>query len=1342
MYWSVIHVVLLISTISVSCRNLNVLDEPPKGCEWQINTQYVNDKLEEIPVLYCQLRTISNVDYLLTNLTQTQADRVINLRLECSDVLFFESSLETTNRHGSFLSILRRLRDLSVEYCKIRNISSTALIPLRHLKKFTLKSHNSDWSVMTLDLHPDTFRGMSELRYLDLGDNNIWTIPKGLFCPLQLTLLNLTRNKIIEVDGIANCIDTVIVETLDLSFNAITTLNDNVFTQIRNLETLYLQNNVITLINDRALNGLSTLKTLNLSSNHLTTLPPELFVSSRELRHLYLQNNSLNVLAPGIFDELDQLQELDLSNNELQSTYRQFAGLPRLVVLNLKGNLLTKIDATQFGGLYSLQVLNLENNRLEFIGKNAFGMLKNLHALILSHNYLSQIDSNNFADMYALNQLYIDTNRIKTIHVDAFENMTNLQDLSLNGNLLSKVPECIVKLRNLRTLDLGKNRIEHLESTSFDGLDLLYGLRLVDNHIVNVTRDTFSTLPSLQVLNLASNRINYVEQSAFANNPSIKAIRLDSNKLTDISGVFTNLQTLVWLNVSSNFLKAFDYSYLPYSLEWLDMHENQITELANEYDLRNKLRIKMLDVSFNMITHVEERSIPESIEILFLNNNNIRLVQSGTFLGKHHLQKVVLYGNDLKYLDLSALSLDPVPAENDLPQFYVGGNPFYCDCKMEWLLRINKLSGTRNYPQVLDLDIVMCELEHSRGTPSLPLLELKPSQFLCQYETHCFAVCHCCDFDACDCEMTCPTNCTCYHDHTWSSNVVDCSNAGYTSVPERIPMDATEIYLDGNDLRELGSHVFIGKKKLEVLYLNNSNIIAMHNRTFNGVKSLKILHMENNKIDELRGYEFEQLEKLSELYLDHNRISYVGNKTFSNMQRLQILKLDQNNIVDFQPIVLNKESAGDSNGAGTKAVISLEGNKWSCDCNVLVNLETWLKDTGSDPTKLYCTNDKETLAEVIIRCDNKINAVSVIQREIFKNNVFYDYVAITTLCLVIVIVLFTVLFAYRQDVRVWIHSKYGIRFSNYDDNDDGDRLYDCYMIYSHKDDDLASRIIASELEQFGHSLCLHYRDLHLMGGASYLTDAMMGASDASRRILLIISSNFLCNEWSRAEFRAALQNVLNNRDKLVCIFNGEQIEPIDPELRVLLRDCTLTRWGERRFWEKLRYSLPDTTATQKRRGKRKDIGKIARYTPAPTAPNETSWYKYSDVPGVHQHNHHQHHTNHLHSHNHHNHNHHQLQNNAINNTDSTNFIENNSGITLTPTPTQSTYVSAGESSRSTEDEVSSASSQHYGGHSYVSVDGGNRPSSQFFSHHQCNKDATHHVYSTIPDNQTPRTYFV
>ena len=84
------------------------------------------------------------------------------------------------------------------------------------------------------------------------------------------------------------------------------------------------------------------------------------------------------------------------------------------------------------------------------------------------------------------------------------------------------------------------------------------------------------------------------------------------------------------------------------------------------------------------------------------------------------------------------------------------------------------------------------------------MFQAKSTDFLCTYTAHCFSLCHCCDFDACDCEQTCPDNCTCYHDLSWSVNIVECASAGFWEPPTAIPMDATEVYLPGNRFEILG----------------------------------------------------------------------------------------------------------------------------------------------------------------------------------------------------------------------------------------------------------------------------------------------------------------------------------------------------------------------------------------------------------------------------------------------------------------------------------------------------------------------------------------------------------
>ncbi|XP_037034178.1 toll-like receptor Tollo [Bradysia coprophila] len=1226
---------LISARSSLSSRN----DATPKGCKWQ---RVLIDSMDGIEnsikhTLSCKLRTISGVDSLLGNLSVYQTDRISSLKLECSDVLFFESSLEGGQQAGSFFRTLRNLQELNIEYCKIRYVPSMALRGLRDLRTLSLRTHNTDWSAMNLELHPESFRGLTELRQLDLADNNIWSLPTDVFCPLfSLKELNLTRNRLTDVGqlgfsdwgsgpNVPGKACNTGLEQLDLSYNHIANFPNSGFSALKTLTMLNLQENLLTSLADKAFAGLQSLKMLNISSNRLIAMPPELFQSTRALTQLCLHNNTLAVLAPGLLEGLDRLEVLDLSQNELTSTWINrdtFAGLVRLVVLNLGFNGLSKIDQFVFHGLYSLQILNLEHNVIETIADNAFKDLKNLHALTLSHNKLKSIEAHYLSDLSVLNQLFFESNEIAKVDTRAFDNLTDLNDLSLNDNLLSDIPEGLRKLRSLKSLDLGKNKIHSIRNDSFVGLEELLGLRLVDNLLTNISRDTFKTLATIHVLNLASNQIKHIDQSAFSSNPTLRAIRLDNNELEDISGVFTSLPALVWLNVSDNKLRWFDYSHLPASLEWLDMHKNNITELGNYFDVRNNLQMKMLDVSYNSLSRLDEASIPDSLETLFANNNNIGEVAPGTFLKKKNIEKVVLYGNFIKKMDISAFALTPVPESREMPAFYLGDNPIHCDCHMEWLQRINELSHLRQHPRVLDLDLVMCTMEHERVEVVRPLMDLKSQDFLCKYESHCFALCHCCDYDACDCKMTCPDRCSCYHDHTWNTNVVDCGNAEYTKVPERIPMDATAIYLDGNNLGDLASHMFIGKKKLELLFLNNSKVTSLHNRTFNGVPSLKVLHIEENHLAELRGYEFDQLTNLSELYLDRNDISFIGDRTFDQLKGLEVLTLSDNKIVNFVPW----KQLSAASESGTLSRVTLRGTKWKCNCESVARLQEWIKDISGefDINQMICMDDR-IVGEVIKICGdmNKDSsyATPTVQRNVLMGNTLIGGGYVPLLAAILVAIIGTALLValaciFRQDVRLWAHAKYGVRLFKdptiIADSEQNEKLYDAYILYSVRDSDFSAQIIATELNRTGYNLCLHHRDIH---STTYFNDSLQSATDASKKLILIVSMNFLQFEWSQPQFRHALQTVIENirpahrSHKIVLILTAPiEIINVDPVMQILIQTCPTICWGEKRFWDKLRYALPDLSQNRVV----KKLGNVSRspnlrYTPAPTTLD--SWCK-------------------------------------------------------------------------------------------------------------------------------------
>ena len=86
--------------------------------------------------------------------------------------------------------------------------------------------------------------------------------------------------------------------------------------------------------------------------------------------------------------------------------------------------------------------------------------------------------------------------------------------------------------------------------------------------------------------------------------------------------------------------------------------------------------------------------------------------------------------------------------------FQLSGNPLLCDCSLQWTLTTTSLA---------DLTDLTCS-HHDQSTRAGTSLVSSQDQFLCHYEVHCFSLCKCCGFLACDCRMDCPDLCTCLHD--------------------------------------------------------------------------------------------------------------------------------------------------------------------------------------------------------------------------------------------------------------------------------------------------------------------------------------------------------------------------------------------------------------------------------------------------------------------------------------------------------------------------------------------------------------------------------------------------
>lgn len=1159
----------------------------PEDCTWE--------PMPDSPgvSMTCTVRTLQS-GQSPTNFSLIMPGHTVKLSIVCDDLLF-----QSDIANGSF-EHLKGLHTLNIERCKLDKLPPRAFAGLADLKHLSVRTYNTEWGRFSLRIAPNSLVPLEGIETLDFSENNVESLPHALFCGLNnLRFVNLTRNKFTDVvntgfSSESRCSPNI--RELEVAYNKLRVLSERGFASLKNLQELRMDHNQIARAEPGALYGLTLLERLDMAHNMLVALPPKFFQPTPKLSELYLRNNSLSALPPGLFTGLSELTMLDLAHNQLTAGWLvsdTLSDLTRLTVLDLSHNRLSRLDTSAFKSLRNLQTLQLQDNLIEFIADNTFSALSNLQSLVLSSNRLKSVGPHVLVGLTSVMSLHLDNNRLEAIHTDAFRNITMLQEINLAGNKLTNVPRVVQTLQNLRSLDLADNEIQDIANASYQGLNQLYALNLMGNKIGNVTLGAFNDLPSVRILNLARNGIQAIEQGTFDDVPDLHALRLDSNMIDDVNGLFSNLHDLIMLNISVNRVRWFDYALIPVGLQWLDIHDNQIEALGNYFELESSLKLRTLDASFNKLTDLDSSSLPNGIEIVFLKNNNLKRIQPFTFLGKQNLTRVDLTNNQLETLDMTTFRLSEVAARRPLPEFAISGNPYLCDCHMEWLQKLQNpaasVDDSRQYPRVIDLHKIDCKLSFSKNQQTMSLVKVKSSQFLCNYKSHCFALCHCCDFDACDCEMVCPDNCTCYYDQSWNTNIVDCSSRRHSDIPKQLPMDVTEVYLDGNDIPALTPHAFIGRKNMKVLYLNNSNVQTVQNRTFGGLRTLRVLRLESNMITALHGHEFDGLNELKELYLTNNHLKYISNLTFTHLKSLEILQLDTNFLMEISIWSLQYNPR--------LTEIRLSKNPWTCDCHFTQDLAEFLHERGDtvrDIFQLSCVYNETTALPLwelnVTECANPSEATNLV-RQLRNVEDFLPFLVLLGALFLLLIVVVAALIANRRQMSVWFFSRYGIRMFQRAPVEE-EKLFDAFVSYSKKDEAFVAQILAPELECGNppYRLCLHYRDLPMAGG--YLSEAIQEAVESSRRTIVVLSEHFLKSEWCRYEFKSAHHEVLNNSNhKVVVIFLGRvSYRELDPDIRMWLKSSTFLHWGEKRFWDKLRYSMPDA---RHRKVMRSDVTSVA-----------------------------------------------------------------------------------------------------------------------------------------------------
>lgn len=1091
-------------------RGENVLTSYP--CPRQCNC-YQGSVDEEVVSIVCR------VDYIHPD------DDFYVIRTQITSILYIICTEKDTLSHvkDGMFNNLESFMGLSVENCRVSYMPGNFLSGLHSLEQIEIKSAG------TLEMEDSVFHQVPKLTHVTIASSHVVKMPD--LCKLSnLKFLNVSDNDFqsMESTGVLCKNDTVLphLTTLILDKNSIFNISSGSLKSLPNLNDFRIADGNLVNIEEDALSDIQKITFLDLTNNAISNVSVSQFSWNRELEVLGLGRNPLKQIHPKTFSSVKNLIVLTLDYSGLDNAvWESLYPFRQLKDLQLQGNSVTMLNRTVLRSLSSLRNLDLGDNRISDLSTEMFQAMAELQFLHVNQNNLTEIRNNTFLGLQKLVALDLRGNRIKTIEKGAFSHFVSLAELDLSNNCLSEIPS-FNNATTLQSLDLSSNYIQLLSSNALKGLQNLQNLVLFNNSIKQIETGVFRFVPALQTADFSFNEIHRILKETFEGLQQLSTLFLQNNLIENISIEGHDMPGLRTLNLSSNLLSS----------------------------------------------KIASGMFPDNVENLDLSYNNISDITEYAFYSYKHLRRLSLKGNKLTTLAMNDLA---VPIDQSRRTIvYISDNPFDCDCKLIWLRKkVNEISMNSGFPMVGDIYSVQCEKGYRIQEP-VPFYSIPTRDMLCEYTTECTKNCFCCEFEPCDCKFVCPYGCSCYSSADFmTTHYVQCTKRGLTKIPAGFPASSTEVSLDRNNISEIYSSSFVGLIYLRVIHLDHSGITTLANNSFIGLLQLKTLYLNNNELQEINRGVFNKLWNLTELHLEYNNIAYIEEGAFSALTSLSTLFLDHNLLISLPQSATNHFFWFLSN-------VRLGENPWSCSCDVMAEFIPMVMNRSmiiSDYSDMFCKETGEnanfSMKEVLVKRCTNITSEQVFEMKQLDNwpNILKILVItvaaiiLTTFLIIIVICLWRpiVLFTHRK-CKCCVRKRYP---------EDGDKSFDAFLAYSHKDDDYVTREFIPRLEnELKYRLCVYYRDFPI-GGT--IADTVASSINRSKRTILLVSKHFNDHEWRNSAFQHSFGGLFKQKDNhlIIVLLDDAKGMKLDRQLKVLVKSHHVISYRDMCFWEKLQYMM-------------------------------------------------------------------------------------------------------------------------------------------------------------------------
>lgn len=209
---------------------------------------------------------------------------------------------------------------------------------------------------------------------------------------------------------------------------------------------------------------------------HLSAQHPNAIVTNRYIKALFenYPETSIFVVQHAKFPEL---------NNETFPIGSQ----SNLTYLLFRKNGLRHLKNSTFAGLSRLVILDLSENEISFIDENAFDKLEFLKFLYLNVNNIGKFEGKTFLHLKSLEILGAGRNKIEELQDGIFNNLEAIEHLDFKSNQIEEFQDGVLpkNLLNLTKINLWGNKIRHISKTLLPILARLTYLDLSNNDCVN-----------------------------------------------------------------------------------------------------------------------------------------------------------------------------------------------------------------------------------------------------------------------------------------------------------------------------------------------------------------------------------------------------------------------------------------------------------------------------------------------------------------------------------------------------------------------------------------------------------------------------------------------------------------------------------------------------------------------------------------------------------------------------------------------------------------------------------------------------------------------------------------